>query len=203
MTLNRGKLFHLATVALTAILITGCPPNKPLDAQEEGTFVVSRNKLYDQSSDFDLRWTAVYPKKEEGFNPSINVSNQELTFNRCTSCHECGFKPAFDYDNYGKPGWDPRYTGQQWTTIVERMNQKEGSMMNEQVAQRVFTFLRDSTLGQYDETTDPGGAIVVEVDPDEAGRLEAEATDSTGDSGSADSDSGVLGNDDPEDAETS
>ena len=180
MTRIKPKLFYLILLA-ALLLTTGCPPNKPLDAQQEGTFIVSRNKLYESSSDFDLRWTAVYPKPEEAFNPGINVSNKELTHNRCTLCHECGFKNAFDFDNYGTPEWSPQYTGQQWGPIVNRMNKKEGSLMNETIAERIFNYLRDVTLGKYDEEADLKGAVVVEVDPESAGMVPVESNSSPDD----------------------
>jgi hypothetical protein len=143
---------------------------------EEGKFLAGRNKLYETTSEFDLRWEVVYPETERAFNPSINVSNQELAFNRCTFCHECGFEQAFDYANYGAEDWDPQYVGQQWAAPVERMRVKEGAMLNEQVAERIYTFLRDVTLDEYDEASDPRGAIEVEVDPEEF----AEVRDSAG-----------------------
>jgi hypothetical protein len=168
MTASKANLFGLTVLAAGLLALAGCPPSQPLHPEERGTFLAAKNKLYDQNSEFDLRWNVVYPERSTQFNPSINVSNQELAFNRCTNCHECGFKPAFDYDNYGKPGWKPKYKGQQWQTIVERMNQKDGSMLNEQVANRIFMFLKDASLGKYDETADPKGALVVEVDPEQA-----------------------------------
>jgi hypothetical protein len=162
MTHCRYKLFYLLPLIL--IVATGCPPEKSLIRQEAGSFLVASNKLYDESSDFDLRWTAMYPKQNKSFDPSLNVSNKELSQGRCTRCHECGFRKAFDLDHYGQPTWAPVYKGNQWEPIVDRMNRKDASLLNEQVAERIFTYLRDVTLGKYDEANDNKGAIVVNVD---------------------------------------
>jgi hypothetical protein len=162
MTKTRGKLFYLLPGLLVFLL--GCPPEPPREAQEAGTFLLSKNKLYDIGSDFDLRWKVVYPATEKTFDPSTNISNKELAQNRCTICHECGFEKAFDYAHFGQPGWAPQYKGQRWSSSVERMVGKEGSMLNEQIAGRIFEYLRDVTLGKYDENVDPKGAMIIETD---------------------------------------
>jgi|GEM_PF-2506925 len=147
-------------------LLAGCPP-PPATTDEEGTYLVASNRLWGDEADFDIRDTAVYPEAaREGLqNPSIGVSDQELTMNRCVWCHECGFKDAFDWEHYGSAEWSPRYTGEDWAPVVQRMMIKENSFLQEeQIARRVYEYLRDDTLGVYDLEADPEGAIVVEVD---------------------------------------
>jgi hypothetical protein len=182
MTLIKSKLFYWVALIALPMLLTSCPPSQPLAKQEADTFTASKNKLCDASSEFDLRWNVTYPKGEAQFNPSLNVSDQELAFNRCTLCHECGFEKAFDYDNFGKPGWKPVYKGEQWQPIVSRMNQKEGALLNEQVSNRIYTYLHDVTLGKYDESKDDKGALVVEVNPEDAGKIPGnQDSDASGD----------------------
>lgn len=167
----RNTVFKiLAAVIATVLLLVwlaGCPPAQRQYVSADGTFMAGRNRLYETSGEFDLRWEVKYPEKERGFDPSLNVSDQELAFNRCTWCHECGFEAAFDYASFGTDEWDPHYVGQEWAAPVERMRVKDGSMLNEKVAERIFKFLRDITLGVYDEEDDSKGAIEVEVTPEE------------------------------------
>jgi len=163
----------LAAVAFL-VLLAGCPP--PQAAKEaEGTYLVANSKMYGDDDRFDLRDTVVYPEtRSEGvINPSLNVSDQELTIYRCTWCHECGFPKAFDWANYGTDKWSPRYVGEDWRAPLKRMMDMEDTMIQEeQIVERIYSFLHDSTLGTYEEVADDRGAVVVEVDgplPDEAG----------------------------------
>ena len=157
-----------AWIALAVLLgmIAGCPP-QTATTDEEGTYLVASNRLWGDESDFDIRDTAAYPEpRREGMqDPSLGVSDQALTMNRCSWCHECGFKVAFDWEQYGSADWSPRYTGEEWAPVVQRMMVKENSFLQEeQIALRVYEYLRDDSLGVYDLEDDPEGAIVVEVD---------------------------------------
>jgi hypothetical protein len=44
------------------------------------------------------------------------------------------------------------------------MRVMDGSLLNEQIAARIYTYLRDASLGKYDPAKDAHGAIVREVD---------------------------------------
>src|SRR5688572_28715292 len=146
-------MFSLAKIELTALvilllLLCGCPPpddgtTAGADGGVKGTYLAEGNKLFDAESPFDLRWTVVYPKRDEGFNPELGMSNRELAMARCTWCHECGFKDAFDYARYQSMEWKPRYVGEQWADPVRRMEGIDETMLNELVATRIYTFLRD------------------------------------------------------------
>jgi hypothetical protein len=157
-------------------LLCGCPPDSRLQTEgepdPEGKFIATSNKLYDRDSPFDIRWEVEYPANEAGFDTALNVSNRQLALNRCTWCHECGFKKAFDFARYGTMQWRPRYIGQQWSDPVDRMSRDDATMLNEQVATRIYTFLRDETLGLYDESKDEKGAIVVETKPSATPQVE-------------------------------
>lgn len=168
-------------LAVMLAMIAGCPP-QPTATDEDGTYLVASNKLWGDDDEFDIRDVAVYPKvRREGIqNPSIGVSDQELAQARCSWCHECGFKDAFDWDHYGSSDWAPRYTGEDWAPVVQRMMVMENSFLQEeQIALRVFEYLRDDTLGVYDLESDPEGAIVVEVD-ELPGEAEPAAEDEQG-----------------------
>ena len=95
-------------------------------------------------------------------------------------------KAAFDWEHYGSADWSPHYTGEEWAPVVQRMMVKENSFLQEeQIALRVYEYLRDDTLGVYDLEADPEGAIVVEVDelPEQAeGDEQAAEDESSGDS---------------------
>lgn len=171
-----------ATIFVVLLLMAGCPPAQHVEQQtEEGTFLAAGNKLYSERDVFDIRDNVVYPegKRRKGIeNPSTGVSDQELTMYRCTWCHECGFNEAWDWERYGSEGWDPRYVGEDWAPAVERMMQKENSLLQEeQIVLRIYSYLCDETLGEYDLAADVEGAIVVEVDELPAGQA---AEDSAG-----------------------
>jgi len=162
-------VFHLAAVGLLSVLLAtlcGCPP-RPAEEDAEGQYLASSSKMYGNKSDFDIRDKVVYPEAaREGLsNPSINVSDKELTFNRCTWCHECGFENAFDWEHYGTTEWSPQYTGQAWQAPIQRMMRMENSFIQEEeIAKRIYQYLRDETLGVYDESADDKNAVIVEVD---------------------------------------
>jgi hypothetical protein len=159
---NAGSILGLlACIALLALLI-GCPPPPPEDIAPKGVFLAASNKIYDRGDGFDIKDRIEYPeaKKEGCQDVSTNITDRALAMARCTWCHECGFNEAFDVARYGKPGWSPYYRGEQWQPIVERMSKTENTLLNEVLAERIFNFLRDSTLGKYDESKDSrGGAI--------------------------------------------
>ncbi|MCC7478934.1 hypothetical protein IT575_10815 [bacterium] len=147
------------------LLLAGCPPaandNAAEDANDQAlasnTYMAAPNKIYDSSSTFDLTWNVVYESKEKPFDPAINVTNRQLALNRCQNCHECGFKFAFDMDNFGTTNWNPRYKADEWAPVVKRMVDKPGSFMNEQIAERIYNYLNEESLGLYDESKDPRG----------------------------------------------
>ena len=170
MTYDWNSSFALAATAVAILLVTGCPPRSESQSAPAGVFVASVNKLYDRGDGFDLRDRVIYPAvKGEGLeNADTNVTNRQLTMYRCTWCHECGFKQAFDAGHYGQPGWAPRYKGEQWRPVIDRMVSKDDSLLNEVLAERIYTFLRDSTLGLYDESKDTRGAVVIKAPPEPA-----------------------------------
>jgi hypothetical protein len=138
-------MFSFATIERFAalglvLLLCGCPPPDDGSSRRadgaDGTYLAEGNKLFDSEAPFDLRWTVVYPEREEGFNPELGISNRELTMARCTWCHECGFKDAFDYARYQSMEWKPRYVGEQWADPVRRMEGIDETMLNEHVATR-------------------------------------------------------------------
>jgi len=163
MTHDWNRSFAVAATAAAIVFVAGCPPRSESQSAPPGVFVASANKLYDRGDGFDLRDRVIYPAvKGEGLeNADTNVTNRQLTMYRCTWCHECGFQQAFDLRNYGQPGWAPRYKGEQWRPVVDRMAAKDDSLLNEVLAERIYGFLRDSTLGLYDEHKDTRGAVVV------------------------------------------
>jgi hypothetical protein len=131
-----------------------------------GEYLYAANKLFESDAPFDLRWKVKYPTKGDFFDPSINLTDRELTMERCDRCHECGFASAFDKANYGTVHWRPRIVGDDWATPVNRMQRIENAFLNEMVSTRIYTYLRDETTGVYDETADTKGAVVIEVDPE-------------------------------------
>lgn len=164
-----GKTFNSARLELLAslaglMLLAGCPP--PADAPSIGegsaaaknnTYLAAPNKIFDGTSDFDLTWHVVYESKEKPFDPAINVTNRQMTLNRCNQCHECGFKVAFDMEHFGTPTWNPIYKADTWAPVVRRMVDMPGSFMNEQIAERIYNYLNEETQGKYDESKDPRG----------------------------------------------
>lgn len=164
---SRGAGPILGLLACTTMLaaLTGCPPPKPENVASKGVFVAESNRIYDRGDSFDIKDRIEYPAtKTEGMqNASTDVTDRELAMARCTWCHECGFNEAFDVARYSKPGWSPYYRGEQWLPIVQRMRQLENSLLNEVLAERIFNFLRDSTVGKYDESKDRRGGAIRDV----------------------------------------
>lgn len=157
---------------LVCTLLAGCQPDTPrvLENQrfeakaQTGQYLYSSNKLFETDSKLDIRSTVMYPSEGDTFDPSLNLSNRELTFQRCKTCHdECGFDAGFDKEHYGTEQWNPRIKGQDWAPVVERMRMKENAFLNEVIAERVYNYLRDETTGKYNEAADTKGAIVVEL----------------------------------------
>jgi hypothetical protein len=168
--MRRTVFEYLAVLALGAVIAGACccaPHQDRFKAAEaEGTYYAQSNRLYDDDGDFDIRKKVVYDKVVAAtFNSELQVSNKQLTTYRCTWCHECGFPQAWDIKNVGKPNWHPRYRGEGWEPIVYRMSLIEGSMLNEEIADRIYKYLRDESLGKYVEANDPKGAIVREAKP--------------------------------------
>lgn len=168
MTIMRSGLFQLGgALAAVAWVTFGCTPRTASykECQVPGTFMASSNRLYEDDGDFDLRKTVVYYEPKAGIDPTpTNLPTPEFTRNRCSWCHECGFKSAWDVDNFGKPEWSPRYRGEAWRPIVQRMRVMDGSLLNEQIAERIYNYLRDESLGLYQPELDAKGAVVREVD---------------------------------------
>jgi hypothetical protein len=167
-----GWLPLLAALA-ALLMLAGCPPedaglSESAEEQASGTFLAAANKVYDDQRPFDLTWEVTYQAKKDSFDPSINVSNRELTISRCNGCHEeCGFNRAFDMEHFGTVEWNPYYKGDQWAGVVKRMSQKGSSFMNELLAERIYTYLKEETLGIYDESADPKGALTIAVENQE------------------------------------
>jgi hypothetical protein len=163
----RSKTFYrwLGYAALgAALILCGCPPFTEQKVKK-GEFLAKPNKLYDRGEGFDIKDRIVYPAvKSEGLaDSSTQKTNRELAMLRCGYCHGCGFDQAFDKARYGQPAWEPKYKGAEWQPIVKRMLNLENSMLNEEIAERIYNFLRDSTTGKYDESKDLRGAKVVEA----------------------------------------
>ena len=171
LTYNRRTLFDAivtAAVVMAVTLLAGCPPNEaPKYNDEVGTYTVSKARLLGRDNTFSLKDELVYP---EGINrgmdtTSLNLTDKRLAEVRCSWCHECGFEEAWDWKNYGSSEWSPRYVGEEWGPIVARMKDKEMSFLQEElIARRIYEYLRDDSLGVYDETADDMGAVRVEVD---------------------------------------
>lgn len=152
---------------LLAVLLGSCAPRtaRHKDFQAEGTYMVSANRLYDDDGDFDIRKQIVYYKPETAPSPAeINIPTPQMALNRCGLCHECGFNLAWDRANHGTPEWRPRYRGEAWGPIVQRMRVMDGSLLNAYIADRIYTYLRDESLGIYDPDSDSRGAVVRIVD---------------------------------------
>jgi len=165
--------FWTCFAAIAALTVfANCTPLKSSRDNSKGKFEVSNASIYEQNSEFSLLDEVVYPKQtEKTFDSRINVPDKYLTLGdatrsvRCTRCHECGFEQAWDMDHYQTPDWNPRYRGDEWKPVVQRMRAMENSLINEKIADRIFNFLRDETLGKYDPTEDTGPQAVVEVEP--------------------------------------
>lgn len=190
-----SKVFQWAAVLslLGAIYALGsCQPlpRAQTPTAKAGTYMVSEGKLFLSDDVFDLKYQAVYPQpKQDGLtNPTIyGITDRELTMYRCTWCHECGFKQAWDWDHYGSKDWKPRYRGDQWQPVVERMMKMENALLNEeQIVRRIYKYLYDDSLGKYNEGQDTKGAVEVEVDKDKAATQKpaAEGTEKAGEKAS-------------------
>jgi hypothetical protein len=161
---------YLAVLALVAVAagMCCCAPSTPkyLAREAAGTYLISAQRPFGvDDGDFDIRKTVKYPETVKPvFNSDLLVSNRQLTTYRCAWCHECGFPQAWDLANVGKPDWHPRYKGTAWQPIVQRMSVMDGSMLNEEIADRIYSYLRDASLGVYDESKDPHGATIRNVD---------------------------------------
>lgn len=164
-------IFWLAGALLLSSMLAFKPMPSRQQQPEEGVYVVAKSRLYDDDSQFRLDDTLVYHDLvEEGFDPSINQTNKDMALGhdgrtgRCTKCHECGFERAWDMEHYETPEWNPTYVGEQWQPIVMRMRRLENAFINEQIGDRIYSFLRDETLGVYDESKDTKGATVINLD---------------------------------------
>lgn len=173
----RSVLFslRLAGLALVAMVPAACTHVRHVDEKalakaqgdgSNGTYYAAPNKLFDRDLAFDVRWNVVHEPITKTMDPTLNVDNRQLAFNRCTQCHDggCGFNEAFDYDNYGKPNWKPRIRGQQWAQPAVRMIPKPNSFLNDVIVERIYSFLRDETTIGYDFSKDKKGAVTVETD---------------------------------------
>jgi len=174
-TFNRTKIRRLmfdlaafALIVLSVAVLTGCPPNDPPTYSDaDGEYSVSSARLLGTDATFSIKDELIYPVRDrEGISDtSLNLTSKELTRVRCTWCHECGFEAAWDWDNYGSSNWSPQYKGEEWAPIVERMMRKEMSFLQEEkLVVRIFEYLRDDSLGVYDESGDDKGAVRIEVD---------------------------------------
>lgn len=158
-------------LAAVLLLLTACAPRPQTatDTKEQASdaFLVTSNTMRDAERTFDIRDRLVYPEQElEGLkDPSINVTDEELTLNRCSWCHGCGFEEFFDWDDYGTEDWEPQYAGEEWAPSVQRMMDKENAFLKEEmIVRRIYRFLHDVTLGEYDRETDNKGAVEIKVD---------------------------------------
>jgi hypothetical protein len=145
---SAGKL--VIVVAVFAGLFCGCAPNSR--AVHEAIVRNGRGKPVEliQTEEFDIREAVVYPPAVSG-KPSDDVDTvswKTLARYRCTWCHDCGFKTAWDYAHFRIAGWNPKYRGAAWRPVVERMRSKEGAMLNDELAQRIADYLRDESLGK-------------------------------------------------------
>lgn len=169
---------------LGAMLLSSLLAFKPLTpprqdvAEPEGVYVVSKNRIADNDGQFNITDKLIWRELvEKGYDPSLDMTNKQLTlgtestYSRCTRCHECGFKEAWDWENYWGENrtedWNPTYSGEEWRPVVNRMRKYEGAHLNESIGDRIFSFLRDETLGVYDEASDPKGAIMLNRPPDD------------------------------------
>jgi hypothetical protein len=168
MTIAGLRKFTIPAIITVALLLCGCNPLASLSktSTAKSTFLVDDSRLFDSDTSFGMKDILVYPAMERHGpqNVSTGVPNPELTRYRCTWCHECGFTAAFDFENLNTAEWKPVYVGEAWKSIVYRMNDKDEALLNEQIAERIYTYLRDKSLGIYDEENDNSGKIIREVD---------------------------------------
>jgi hypothetical protein len=159
-------------LTLVAACLGSCAPrvSRYKTAQADGTYMLAANRLYEDDGDFDLRKQVVFFEAEHRHEiAGLDAPTPELTLNRCGRCHECGFNKAWDRDNLNTTNWKPRYRGEAWAQVVQRMRIMDGALLNEQLANRIYAYLRDASLGIYNEQDDPRNAVVRIVDelPDE------------------------------------
>lgn len=202
MTIADLRKFTIPAILVVAFLSCGCNPLNSLSKTKtaKSTFLVDDSRLFDSDTSFGMRDILVYPAMERHGpqNVSTGIPNPELTRYRCTWCHECGFTEAFDFENLNTPEWKPVYVGEAWKSIVYRMNDKDEALLNEQIAERIFTYLRDKSLGVYDEENDNSGKIEIEVDdlsevmvgPDAKVERKVEGDENAGDTASDSEDAG-------------
>lgn len=163
------KPFTILAALLALALFANCTPLKSSKtAANEGKFEVNNASIYEQSGEFSLLDTVVYPEQTfKPFDSRINVPNKYLTLGddkhsgRCNRCHECGFDDAWDTKHYQTPQWNPRYKGEEWKPVVQRMRKLNLSLLNETIADRIYSFLHDETLGTYDASKDTGPKPVI------------------------------------------
>jgi len=168
------RLIEIGALLAAVACLAGCPPeggdqpvaaSNPNDDGSHGEYLAASNKLFDKDVRFDIRWKVKYESQENSFDPTINVDNRQLTFNRCNRCHECGFTSAFDLAHYSTKDWHPRYHGQEWANPIYRMQAKDNSFLNDALCERIYKFLREETSTGYDFGKDTKGAVTIEVDP--------------------------------------
>jgi hypothetical protein len=150
---HKFGFWGVATIFVVLLLILGCPPAQRVEQEREREV-------------FDIRDTAVYSDgnhfvKIKDYKP--NRSDQELMLYRCTWCHECGFEEAWDWKNFDSEDWAPRYIGEDCAPIVQRMMQKENSLLEEEwIVRRIFSYLSTETLGVDVEVVEAQSEIVID-----------------------------------------
>ena len=115
-TRNLATALVISVTLACAALLSGCPPPQKASAARSGEFIAESNKFLDFGDKFDIRDKVVYPAtKTEGLrDPTTFVTDRKLAELRCTWCHECGFRRAFDLERYSTPDWQPLYRGEMW-----------------------------------------------------------------------------------------
>lgn len=167
MTVRKTQKFSQFGIFAGLLLLAAC---NPLDSGEttvgQRQYVVEKARLFSNDSDLGIKDVLTYPKAERKGPADIrtNIPNRDLTINRCTWCHECGFTNAFNYADFGTDKWKPYYKGEEWRSSVMRMNDNDETMLNEQIAERIYNYLHDVTLGIYDPEKDRGPEVRIEVD---------------------------------------
>ena len=169
----------VGVLILAVVMVTGCPPMERSRKDKPGEYTVSSDKLLGRDNSFIISDTLVYKTvvREGMKHTRTDVTDRELAMVRCEWCHECGFLKAWDWENFGSDDWNPAYVGEEWGPIVVRMKDLDNSFLQEEMlALRVYEYLRDETLGVYDEAADDKGATVIELDapPPGAGGQPAE-----------------------------
>jgi hypothetical protein len=152
---SKQKFNHwgAVTIFVVLLLLVGCPPAQLVEQEREREV-------------FDIRDTVVYSDgnhfvKIKDYKP--NMRDQELMLYRCTWCHGCGVKEAWDLEHYGSKDWAPRYIGEEWAPIVQRMMQKENSLLQEEwIVRRIFSYLSTETLSADVEVVEDQSEIVID-----------------------------------------